>query len=62
MLNEKNLNLTAQWSQIGTIVHYCFFGIFVKTVPKENWTTDESYIPSIEKQWEKNINHVFTLN
>lgn len=40
-----------QWSQAGGIAHYGFAGMFWKSVPKENWPTDEEYLVSIEKNW-----------
>ena len=42
-----------QWSQAGGIARYGFAGMFWKAVPKENWPTDETYLESIEKQWEE---------
>ena len=40
-----------QWSQAGGIARYGFAGMFWKSIPKENWPTDEDYLASIEKQW-----------
>ena len=40
-----------QWSQAGGIARYGFAGLFWKSVPKENWPTDEEYLANIEKQW-----------
>jgi len=40
-----------QWSQAGGIAHYGFAGMFWKSIPKENWPTDEEYLANIEKQW-----------
>jgi G3E family GTPase len=40
-----------QWSQAGGTARYGFSGMFWKTVPKENWPTDETYLASIEKEW-----------
>jgi len=42
-----------EWSQAGGIARYGFAGMFWKSVPKENWPTDEDYLASIEKQWEE---------
>ena len=42
-----------QWSQAGGIARYGFAGMFWKSVPKENWPSDEDYLASIEKQWEE---------
>ncbi len=40
-----------QWSQAGGIAHYGFAGMFWKSVPKEQWPTDEEYLASIKEQW-----------
>lgn len=40
-----------QWSQAGGIARYGFAGMFWKSVPKENWPTDEEYLTSIKKNW-----------
>lgn len=40
-----------QWSQAGGIARYGFGGMFWKSVPKENWPTDEDYLESIQKNW-----------
>ena len=40
-----------QWSQPGGIARYGFAGMFWKSIPKENWLTDDDYLASIEKQW-----------
>lgn len=40
-----------QWSQAGGIARYGFAGMFWKSVPKENWPTDEEYLASIAEQW-----------
>jgi G3E family GTPase len=40
-----------QWSQAGGIAHYGFAGMFWKSVPKDNWPTDEEYLASINKNW-----------
>jgi len=42
-----------EWSQAGGMARYGFAGMFWKSVPKENWPTDEDYLASIEKQWEE---------
>ncbi len=39
------------WSQAGGIARYGFAGMFWKSVPKENWPTDEEYLSSIQKNW-----------
>ncbi|MGH1486563.1 MAG: zinc metallochaperone GTPase ZigA [Cellvibrionaceae bacterium] len=40
-----------QWSQAGGIARYGFGGMFWKSVPKENWPTDETYLESIQENW-----------
>jgi len=40
-----------QWSQAGGMASYGFAGVFWKSVPKENWPTDEEYLASIKAQW-----------
>ena len=40
-----------QWSQAGGVAHYGFAGMFWKSIPKENWPTDEAYLESIQKNW-----------
>ena len=42
-----------EWSQAGGMARYGFAGMFWKSVPKENWPTDEDYLASIEEQWEE---------
>ncbi len=40
-----------QWSQAGGIARYGFGGMFWKSVPEENWPTDEEYLEFIRKNW-----------
>lgn len=40
-----------QWSQAGGIARYGFAGMFWKSIPKEQWPTDEDYLESIRKNW-----------
>lgn len=40
-----------QWSQAGGIARYGFAGMFWKSIPKENWPTDEGSLSEIKKQW-----------
>lgn len=40
-----------QWSQAGGIARYSFAGMFWKSIPKEQWPTDEDYLESIRKNW-----------
>ncbi|MEO0368787.1 MAG: zinc metallochaperone GTPase ZigA [Pseudomonadota bacterium] len=42
-----------QWSQAGGIARYGFGGMFWKSVPRENWPTDEEYLESILDQWQE---------
>ena len=42
-----------QWSQAGGIGSYGFAGMFWKSVPKEDWPSDEESLTSIQKQWEE---------
>ena len=44
-------DFAGQWSQAGGIARYGFGGMFWKSVPKENWPTDQEYLESIEKNW-----------
>lgn len=40
-----------QWNQAGGIAHYGFAGMFWKSIPKENWPTDEASLKEIQKTW-----------
>jgi G3E family GTPase len=40
-----------QWSQAGGIARYGFAGMFWKSIPKDNWPTDEDSLDEIKKQW-----------
>ena len=40
-----------QWSQAGGIARYGFAGMFWKSVPKEQWPTDEVHLTAIMKNW-----------
>ncbi|MBL6736247.1 MAG: GTP-binding protein [Burkholderiales bacterium] len=40
-----------QWSQAGGIARYGYAGMFWKSVPKEDWPTDQDYLKTIEKLW-----------
>lgn len=42
---------SGQWNQAGGIAHYGFAGMFWKSVPKEDWPTDEESLSAIQKQW-----------
>ena len=39
------------WSQAGGVARYGFAGMFWKSIPKEQWPTDEEYLASIQEQW-----------
>lgn len=40
-----------EWSQAGGIARYGFAGMFWKSIPEENWPTDEDSLNEIKKQW-----------
>ncbi len=40
-----------QWSQAGGMARYGFAGMFWKSVPKQDWPTDEEYLASIKEKW-----------
>lgn len=42
-----------QWSQAGGMASYGFAGMFWKSVPKENWPTDQESLATIQAQWEE---------
>ncbi|PHR81281.1 MAG: 4-hydroxytetrahydrobiopterin dehydratase [Colwellia sp.] len=42
---------SGQWNQAGGIARYGFAAMFWKSVPKENWPTDEESLNAIQKQW-----------
>lgn len=42
-----------QWSQAGGIARYGFAGMFWKSVPQENWPTDEESLATIQEHWEE---------
>jgi G3E family GTPase len=42
-----------QWSQAGGIARYGFAGMFWKSIPKENWPTDQETLTNIQEQWEE---------
>ena len=39
------------WSQAGGIARHGFGGMFWKSVPEDNWPTDEDYLASIKQNW-----------
>jgi G3E family GTPase len=42
---------SGQWNQAGGIAHYGFAAMFWKSVPKNNWPTDEASLNAIKEQW-----------
>jgi G3E family GTPase len=42
---------SGQWNQAGGIAHYGFAAMFWKSVPKNNWPTDEESLNAIKEQW-----------
>jgi len=40
-----------QWNQAGGIARYGFSGMFWKSVPKEDWPTDQESLDAIQEQW-----------
>ncbi|MBC7006238.1 GTP-binding protein [Photobacterium sp. BZF1] len=40
-----------QWSQAGGIARYGFAGMFWKSVPEDQWPTDEVHVTAIMKNW-----------
>ena len=44
-------NYAGQWNQAGGIASYGFAGMFWKSVPKDDWPTDEESISEIKSQW-----------
>ena len=49
----SRLEYAGQWSQAGGIARYGFAGMFWKSVPKQNWPTDEEYLKIIKQNWEE---------
>jgi G3E family GTPase len=42
-----------QWSQAGGIAHYGFAGIFWKSIPREDWPTDDASLAFIQAHWQE---------
>jgi len=40
-----------QWSQAGGIARYGFAGMFWKSIPKDDWPTEQESLDEIQKQW-----------
>ena len=49
----SRLEYAGQWSQAGGIARYGFAGMFWKSVPKQNWPTDEETLKIIKQNWEE---------
>ena len=49
----SRLEYAGQWSQAGGIARYGFAGMFWKSVPKQNWPTDEESLNIIKQNWEE---------
>lgn len=42
-----------QWSQAGGIAHYGFAGMFWKSIPREDWPTDDASLAFIQAHWQE---------
>ena len=49
----SRLEYAGQWSQAGGIARYGFAGMFWKSVPKQNWPTDDESLKIIKQNWEE---------
>ena len=47
----SRLEYAGQWSQAGGIARYGFAGMFWRSVPKQDWPTDEQTLASIKSNW-----------
>ncbi len=47
----SRLEYAGQWSQAGGIARYGFAGMFWRSVPKQDWPTDEQSLASIKANW-----------
>ncbi len=47
----SRLEYAGQWSQAGGIARYGFAGMFWRSVPKQDWPTDEQTLSSIKANW-----------
>ena len=50
----SRLEYAGQWSQAGGIARYGFAGMFWKSVPKQNWPTDEESLKIIKQNYKIN--------
>ena len=46
-------NYAGQWNQAGGIASYGYAGMFWKSVPKNDWPTDDESISEIKSQWKE---------
>ena len=46
-------NYAGQWNQAGGIASYGYAGMFWKSVPKDDWPTDDESISEIKSQWKE---------
>ena len=46
-------NYAGQWNQAGGIASYGYAGMFWKSVPKDDWPTDDESIFEIKSQWKE---------
>ena len=47
----SRLEYAGQWSQAGGIARYGFAGMFWRSVPKQDWPSDEQTLASIKANW-----------
>ena len=47
----SRLEYAGQWSQAGGIARYGFAGMFWRSVPRQDWPTDEQALASIKANW-----------
>ena len=51
-------NYAGQWNQAGGIASYGYAGMFWKSVPKDDWTTDDESISEIKSQWKEHYSYL----
>ena len=47
----SRLEYAGQWSQAGGIARYGFAGLFWRSVPKQDWPTDDESLATIKENW-----------
>ena len=47
----SRLEFAGQWSQAGGIARYGFAGLFWRSVPKQDWPTDDESLATIKENW-----------